>query len=184
MAVRGALRRAATQQLCQRLCNHRRVRAARAVAFYLAAASEVDVSAAMRRCVQRGQRVYVPGIDGDNLRFVRWQPGTALVRGKYGLLAPAQRRRKRLAQRLDVIVAPLVAFDDCGNRLGQGGGYYDRALAARRQSPLRAPFLIGAAFACQRVGRIEYACWDVAMDTVVHDTLTRFYNGPFRGIRP
>lgn len=70
------------------------------------------------------------------------------------------------AMALDVLYAPLVGFDRHGSRLGAGGGFYDRAVAARRSTP-PPPWFIGLAFADQEVDCIERADWDVALDGVV-----------------
>lgn len=73
----------------------------------------------------------------------------------------------RRAAALDVIVMPLAAFDDHGNRIGMGGGYYDRTLAAAASAPgWRRPTLIGLAFEAQRVAPIPAREWDVPLDWV------------------
>ena len=54
-----------------------------------------------------------------------------------------------------------------GNRLGMGGGYYDRALAYKRQFPKKPPYLIGVAHACQQVESLPVEAWDVPLDGVV-----------------
>lgn len=54
-----------------------------------------------------------------------------------------------------------------GNRLGMGGGYYDRALAYKRQSPEKPPYLIGVAHACQQVESLPVEAWDVPLNGVI-----------------
>jgi 5-formyltetrahydrofolate cyclo-ligase len=69
---------------------------------------------------------------------------------------------------LDLILTPLVAFDDQGNRLGMGGGFYDRTLAyLGRRKHWKKPRLIGTAHAFQQVARLPHESWDVPLHGVV-----------------
>ena len=70
---------------------------------------------------------------------------------------------------LDVILMPLVGFDNDGNRLGMGGGYYDRTLAYTRHA-IKKPVLIGVAHDLQRVDRLPYASWDIPLNAIVTPT--------------
>jgi 5-formyltetrahydrofolate cyclo-ligase len=76
----------------------------------------------------------------------------------------------------DLIVVPLVGIDPCGRRLGMGGGYYDAALAFRRQrTAWRGPRLVGFAFDCQRAESVHAASWDLKVDELATETgLHRF----------
>ena len=64
-----------------------------------------------------------------------------------------------------VLVMPLVGFDADCHRLGMGGGWYDRSLAFRHERPAP-PWLVGAAFAAQRVDALPREAWDVRLDAV------------------
>jgi 5-formyltetrahydrofolate cyclo-ligase len=69
---------------------------------------------------------------------------------------------------LSVVFVPLLGFDLRGTRLGAGAGYYDRLFAYRRhRHSWQRPLLIGLAYSCQRVERIEPAGHDVPLDAVV-----------------
>ena len=70
------------------------------------------------------------------------------------------------ASELDLVLTPLVAFDDCGHRLGQGGGFYDRTFAFRHNQAAP-PLLIGIAYAFQQRPRLEPQPWDLKVDLVV-----------------
>jgi 5-formyltetrahydrofolate cyclo-ligase len=77
-------------------------------------------------------------------------------------------RRLRLAWTLDLLLVPLVGFDAGGNRLGMGGGFYDRTLSyLSHRTYWRRPRLIGIAHECQRVAELRLRPWDVPLDMVV-----------------
>jgi len=72
------------------------------------------------------------------------------------------------------VLVPLVAFDDAGNRLGMGAGYYDRSFAFRRAAP-SPPLLVGVGYEFQRVPALAAQPWDVPLDAVLTERgLQRF----------
>ena len=71
------------------------------------------------------------------------------------------------------MIVPLVAFDSNCNRLGMGGGYYDRALAFKQTlSETHSPLLIGLAYELQKVNALEINSWDIPMDGIISETKT------------
>ena len=64
---------------------------------------------------------------------------------------------------------PLVAFDRCGNRIGMGAGYYDRALQSLEYQTSTRPFLLGVAHHFQELESIEARSWDVPLDAILTD---------------
>jgi 5-formyltetrahydrofolate cyclo-ligase len=70
---------------------------------------------------------------------------------------------------LDVVLAPLVVFDENRNRIGMGGGFYDRSFAMRKDAAISLPVLIGVAHELQKVEQIIPEDWDVRLDMVVTD---------------
>ena len=83
--------------------------------------------------------------------------------GSFGIDEPINGAPLPLSQH-DVVLVPLVAFDETGQRLGQGGGFYDRAIAAAGASR---PLLIGVAHAFQQVRSVPVEAWDMPLDAVV-----------------
>lgn len=86
---------------------------------------------------------------------------------RYQILEYASETRLR-ARQLDVLLMPLVAFDEVGFRLGMGGGYYDKTLAYLKQRRFwKKPIRVGLAFECQKVQRLIPDPWDIPLDYVI-----------------
>jgi 5-formyltetrahydrofolate cyclo-ligase len=93
------------------------------------------------------------------LEYRAWRPGETLVDGVWNIPVP----EKREIVRPSVVLAPLVGFDDACCRLGYGGGYFDRTLAALSPPPVA----IGIGFEVQRLATIYPQSFDVPMDLIV-----------------
>lgn len=135
----------------------------RVVAGYLPMRTEIDPRPAMLALLGMRYDVCVPVIEGAGrpLRFRAWTPRARLERGAFGVSHPVEGDWVEP----DVILAPLLAFDADGWRLGYGGGYYDRTLAAlRSERPLMA---LGLAFAGQQVDAVPRGPEDQRLDAVV-----------------
>ena len=98
------------------------------LAAYWPMAGEPDVRPALTRWHEAGWRLALPQVNGRAapLRFARWVPGRPLVAGPLGTREPADGPECLP----DVLVIPCLGYDEAGYRLGYGGGYYDRTLAA------------------------------------------------------
>jgi 5-formyltetrahydrofolate cyclo-ligase len=105
----------------------------------------------------------VPVIEGKGLplRFREWSPGVRMQPGPFGAQVPATGDWLQP----ELLIVPLLAFDAAGRRLGYGGGFYDRTLAAlRARGPVRA---IGLAYAAQQVGEVPADATDQPLDAIV-----------------
>lgn len=120
---------------------------------------ELDTRPLIHALYGRGHVIALPVTPprGEPLRFRRWRPGDALVRGRFGTQHPDS-----AAIVPDWIAVPLLAFDAAGRRLGYGAGYYDRTLAA-----LPAARAIGVAFAAQQVSEVPTGPDDVPLPAIV-----------------
>ncbi len=143
----------------------------RNVAGYWACDGEVPLNLLVATLETNGQQYWLPQIAaGQQLKFARWRSGEAVVANRYGIPEPAADAEIIAANELDLILLPLLAFDARGNRLGTGGGYYDRSLAflnADKRPPK--PLLVGVAHAFQQVDRLVAQTWDVPLDLVATD---------------
>ncbi|MGI4810881.1 MAG: 5-formyltetrahydrofolate cyclo-ligase [Janthinobacterium lividum] len=127
------------------------------VGGYWPFADEIDVRPLLLALVGRGHRVGLPVTParGTGLSFRRWRPGATLTPGRFGTLEPAG---SPILPTL--LLVPLLAFDRHGRRLGYGGGYYDRTLAAL---PV---FTIGCGFLLQEVDRVPTETHDCRLNAV------------------
>lgn len=155
----------------------------RRLAAYWPTDGELDPRPLLGNAADRGRRTYLPvlrrGAHGS-LWFVRYSPGDPLRPNRFRIPEP-QRRQGRigLAPTLDLLLVPLVGFDADCNRIGMGGGFYDRTLAyLRRRTHWRRPRLIGIAHECQRVERIEPRPWDIPLDAVATERRIYWRGGP------
>lgn len=157
-------RRLANQAITRRIAALAAFRHARNVALYWPADGEPDIRALAKLAWRHHKQVLLPVVAlRGTMHFVAWAPGAKLRRNRYGIPEPAVRRRRTAATRIDLVVMPLVAFDARGNRLGMGGGYYDRALARRG----RQTTLLGAAFSFQQAPAVPAQPWDIPLDIIV-----------------
>lgn len=117
-------------------------------------------------------RYCLPVLGDDNLlRFAPWRPGEGLVANRFGIPEPADAEALP-AEAMNLIVLPLVGFDTTGQRLGMGGGWYDRSLAFRRDHTARPPWLVGAGFSVQHIDALPAEPWDVPLDAVCTESDT------------
>lgn len=106
------------------------------------------------------------------LRFAPWHPGDALLANRFGIPEPDVPSSALIeAEAMAMVVVPLVAFDARRQRLGMGGGWYDRSFAFRNRCAAP-PWLVGAAFAAQQVDALAAEAWDVVLDAVCSEHKT------------
>lgn len=119
---------------------------------------EIDIRPLLQELLARGHVVALPETParGEALRFRRWEPGEALLPGRFGTLAPAG---EELVP--DWLLVPLLAFDRSGRRLGYGGGYYDRTLRALPRAGR-----LGCAYAAQEIAEVPVGPIDVRLPAI------------------
>lgn len=151
---------------------------ARVISGYRPIRAELDPTPLMRALHGAGHRLCVPVIEGQGvaLRFREWHPDAPMREGAFGAEVPAE------GDWLDpdLLVAPLVAFDAEGRRLGYGGGFYDRTLAGLRAR--RRTLAIGLAYAAQEAEAVPDEATDQRLDAVVTERgFIRFHPEPGGG---
>lgn len=160
----------AAHLLAQRIVELPAYREAGSIAAYFAVNGEIDPAVVIESALAAGKRVYLPHLDGEALRFAPYFHGQKMRLNRFRLPEPDVDRAAMLAPRdLDLVLVPLVAFDRERNRVGMGGGYYDRSFAFRQDGGPASPLLVGIAHEQQRVDALKPQAWDVRLDLVVTD---------------
>lgn len=170
------LRRALTDEqqvqaadlLAEHAVNFAPVARAARIALFLSVDGELNTRPLIAKLWQMNKQVYLPVLHpfaAGHLLFLRYTPETVLTPNKLRIPEPPlDIRQLTTLDRLDVMMVPLVAFDRDGQRLGMGGGFYDRTL----QNWRRHGFLpVGLAHDCQQVERLPVAEWDVPLPAVL-----------------
>ena len=135
------------------------------LAGYMPIRTEIDPTPAMAEAAAHGP-VAVPVIvaEGQPLRFALWEPDAPMVAGAFGAAVPAV--LEYIAP--EILIVPLVAFDAAGNRLGYGGGFYDRTLEGLRAQ--RATLAIGFAYDAQEDSGLPLEPTDQPLDLIVTES--------------
>lgn len=153
-----------SQQIHNHLFNTSEYQQAPSICFYVSYGHEVQTHEMIKQALTQGKTIIVPccnTIDHTLIlsRITSWkqlQPGT------YGILEIPEEQRKTIQPHtLDLIIVPGVAFDNKGNRLGQGGGYYDRLLASAQGKT------IGLCFETQLIEQVPISTHDKPVDMII-----------------
>lgn len=163
LALVSADRIARSERLAEKLDQAIGRVSGRIVSSYWPFRGEPDLRNWAIKVIERGGRIALPVVlrKSEPLEFRVWQPGDPLERGVWNILVPS----RGPAVLPDVVIAPVVGFDTANYRLGHGGGYFDRTLAAMPRMPLR----IGIGFATAKIATIYPQPHDIPMDTIVTD---------------
>ena len=144
----------------------------RRIAVYFCNDGEVNLEPLITAAWTMGKTLYLPvlhPLKGGELVFMEYHQGQAMVKNRFGIPEPVSHRDSRCPPwLLDLILTPLVGFDEAGNRMGMGGGFYDRTFAFMKNgSKPRRPALLGLAHECQKVAQLTTEAWDIPMDGIV-----------------
>jgi 5-formyltetrahydrofolate cyclo-ligase len=132
-------------------------KAAGSVLLYWSMASEVDTHAFAQRWYDR-KKLYLPKVSGESLEIREYIPDD-IAPGYRGIMEPSD--KAPVAEKVDLVIVPGMAFDARGNRLGRGGGFYDRLLPS-----LSCP-KVGVCRRHQFVEEVPVQAWDQKVDIVV-----------------
>ncbi|MDP9838813.1 5-formyltetrahydrofolate cyclo-ligase [Neorhizobium huautlense] len=143
------------------------VSAGTVVSGFLPIRSEVDLKPLMAAFSQEGAKLCLPAIlDKETIVFREYRPDGELISMGFGTYGPAE--HEPILQP-EIMLVPLAAFDQSGNRIGYGGGYYDRAIHQMRQKGHN-PRLIGIAFDCQEVASVPVEPHDIRLDAILTES--------------
>jgi 5-formyltetrahydrofolate cyclo-ligase len=166
----AALRAQADQAILANIKALPEYRRAQRVAFFLAFDGEPSLGPLADAARRHRKRLYVPVLRGMKMAFMELAPGAKLAPNFFGIMEP-KLGAKVDVRKLDLVLTPLVAFDEHGVRVGVGRGYYDRTFEfLRHRSHWRRPKLLGVAYELQRVPRLVPSSWDVPLWGVVTES--------------
>jgi 5-formyltetrahydrofolate cyclo-ligase len=160
-----------SSRICRHFLHSALFFRSKSIACYLAMSDEVDTSMIIERAWSAKKRVFVPQIENHmHMRFMEITRNTRLERNQFGIWEPHSGKAIS-PEKLDVVVTPLVVFDQSRNRIGTGGGYYDRCFSFLKQNrKWQRPKLAGVAFDCQEVEKISPNPWDIRLYRVFTET--------------
>ena len=166
-----ALQHQAASSLADRCLSVIDASAHRHVAGYFAVGGEITVDTILANVRYHGGISYAPILSaGNKLRFAPFDDNTAMTTNRFNIKEPdVESIDYRMPADLDAVLVPLVGFDEARNRMGMGGGFYDRSFAHRREQSGK-PFLIGVAYDVQQVDTVYPDWWDVKLDVIVTES--------------
>lgn len=163
-AFTGELRRQANEALCSRLCRVLEDLKVQRVYTFVSYGSEADTHGLLHWCFEHHISAAVPRVEGNYIHFYKITSMKQLVPGCRGILEPNENCPEALAELKEhaAVIVPGLLFDERGNRLGYGGGYYDRFLAEHRDM-----FRIGIGFDIQMTEQVLTEPHDEALDMIL-----------------
>ena len=163
------------EQLGKRLLKQQAFINSQHIAAYLANDGEIDPVHLVEQAWNLGKQVYLPVLSAheNSLLFAPFEKNSPMCRNQFGIDEPDCLPEHWLkAEHMDLILLPLVAFDERGNRMGMGGGFYDRSQANIRQQE-KSTQLIGLAHEIQKTSQLEVQSWDIPLHAIA--TEINFY---------
>lgn len=161
---------AAALKAAENLKNHPVFQANRHIACYCSYGSEFNTTPIIESIWQAEKICYLPVLtDAKTLHFVQYKKGDELQPNQHMIPEPVDHHHIIHPEKLDLVIVPLVAFDMTGNRIGTGGGYYDRTFAFMYSNPSKEPFLLGLGYEMQMCEHIKPEAWDIRLNGVLSE---------------
>ncbi len=163
---------AAANKISTQLFNLDIFEKSKKIACYLSFKNEVNTEKIIEKIWQLEKLCYLPIITQDkNLRYAGYTKMTPLYQNKYSLLEPKFQAHTINASQLDLVITPLVAFDENGTRIGWGHGHYDRCFHfLQTKSRPHKPFLLGIAYELQKQKYLPRESWDIPLDAIITES--------------
>ena len=161
----------AAAQLVDRLMQLESVQQAKCIAAYHSFGAELDTGPLLDALLASNKQVCLPVLHPfapGHLLMLAYDKNTTMRMNTYGIAEPLlDCRRVVPISQIDCLLTPLVGFDSAGNRIGMGGGFYDRTLAGWSRGHYPQLSVIGLAHDCQHVDSIPVEPWDVPLPMVL-----------------
>jgi 5-formyltetrahydrofolate cyclo-ligase len=139
------------------------------IACYFSQDDEFDCTPLIQEIWRCGKKCYLPVLSSERkkeLEFIAYRPRDPLRLNRYKIFEPEKGARVT-AKELQLVIVPLVAFDEYGHRVGMGGGYYDCTFAFKRERKASMPYLLGLGYELQKTSALPAHVWDVLLDGVL-----------------
>ncbi|WGO84271.1 5-formyltetrahydrofolate cyclo-ligase [Arsenophonus apicola] len=158
----------AADKITQLALAHELIRSASHLGLFLSYDGEINTDPLIKNLWAQNKKVYLPVLHPFNhyqLLFLHYRPDTLLTKNRFNIAEPTLNVMDVIPiTQLDVLFVPLVAFDKQGQRLGMGGGFYDRLLSNWHKKHF---YPIGLAHDCQLVDKIPTAPWDIPLPEII-----------------
>jgi 5-formyltetrahydrofolate cyclo-ligase len=140
------------------------------IACYWPLSHEVATAQIIESILTQQKQCYLPVVQTNKkLNFVPYTADTQLQANQHSILEPSS-TENYLAENLDLVIVPLVGFDQHAHRLGWGQGHYDRSFEFMQATPRpKGPYLLGLGYQCQYSSDLVQNTWDVRLDAVVSE---------------
>lgn len=158
-----------SQIIAKKIMNNIHVQLAKKIAIYLPFDGEISTTILISNLLNNKKKIYLPIINKNlkTLLFMQYYATTNTIINKFNIIEPIVNSNLLIPiHLLDVIIVPLVAFDQIGNRVGMGHGYYDRSLSEIIK--FKKPYIIGLAHRFQYISiNIPVEPWDIKLSTII-----------------
>jgi len=146
--------------ILNKLLNHPKIKESKNVLVYISTDEEVSTINLITELLKQNKSIYAPKVVGKIILFYKIESLNSLIKGKFNILEPIS---ENLFQNdgYSVIIVPGLLFDKNNNRIGYGGGYYDRFL---KDNIL---YKIGVCFSNFVVDNLECENYDIKMDEII-----------------
>lgn len=164
-----------SQAICKQIIESGILRGAQRIGIYLPVRGEADPTLLRDLDALSGKQFYLPilsEVKANHLAFAEYTSTTTMRQNKFNIPEPMVAERDLIhdPQILDVVITPLVAVDPLGNRIGMGGGFYDRTFAYKKIAPALPPRLVAFAYDFQLITQQTPQSWDVPVDNIALPT--------------
>ena len=172
-ALSEEMRKEKSQEIAKRVTVMCEFQNANVVLLYNAIRSEVETTEIFQEAKRLGKRIYSPRVIGDQMEFYLIDEATEFEVSNFGICEPKMVEEKRYIPKEEdtvFVLVPGAAFDEGGNRVGYGGGYYDKYLKwLQAKLPIRNIWKVAVGYECQVLDKesIESETYDIRCDYIV-----------------
>ncbi|WMY94838.1 MAG: 5-formyltetrahydrofolate cyclo-ligase [Arsenophonus sp.] len=149
--------------------NQKKILSADHIGLFLSFDGEINTKFLIKNLWNHKKKIYLPFLNfyHQEIVFIKYSPNTLLKKNYFNIYEPLVNTKHIIPiKNIDIIFAPLVAFDKQGNRLGMGGGYYDRLLKKLNKNT----HIIGLAYNFQLVNKIPTEPWDISLPEIITES--------------